>query len=286
MTEINLKNIEESNNGQVSTTSLDIATNLTTIRAEVAKACQIINRSADLVNLMAVSKKASIERIIEAINCGCNYFAENYVQEAKEKWTEIANRGFFNQFPNLKLAFIGKIQSNKVPEIVKLFSIVEGVDSIKIATALNLEAQKQQKKLTILIQVNVGEEEQKSGVMPADLATLVDFVRSQSHLILKGLMAIPPVPKNYVPAVPANRAPEKQEEDQVPEEREEDPAPEKQVPEKQVNETALYFALLNRLAKKHQIDYLSMGMSDDYLLAINCGSNEIRLGTAIFGARS
>jgi pyridoxal phosphate enzyme (YggS family) len=269
MTEINLKNIEESNNrqisGQISTTSLDIATNLTTIRAEVAKACQIINRSADLVNLMAVSKKASIERIIEAINCGCNYFAENYVQEAKEKWTEIANRGFFNQFPLLKLAFIGKIQSNKVPEIVKLFSIVEGVDNIKIATALNLEAQKQKKKLAILIQVNVGEEEQKSGVMPADLATLVDFVRSQDYLILKGLMAIPPVPKNYVPAKPA---------------------PEEQVPEKQVNETALYFALLNRLAKKHKIDYLSMGMSGDYLLAINCGSNEIRLGTAIFGARS
>ncbi len=278
MTEINLKNIEESKNqqisGQISTTSLDIATNLTTIRAEVAKACQIINRPADLVNLMAVSKKVSIERIIEAINCGCNYFAENYVQEAKEKWTEIANRGFFNQFPNLKLAFIGKIQSNKVPEIVKLFSIVEGVDNIKIATALNLEAQKQQKKLTILIQVNVGEEEQKSGVMPADLATLIDFVRSQEYLILKGLMAIPPVPKNYVPAKPA------------PEEQMEDPAPEEQAPEKQVNETALYFALLNRLAKKHKIDYLSMGMSGDYLLAINCGSNEIRLGTAIFGARS
>jgi pyridoxal phosphate enzyme (YggS family) len=217
-----------------------IEKNLYLIRQNIAKACETYNRKPKDVNIVAVSKTIASEKIIEAINLGCKNFGENYIQEAKQKWVDLRK-----DYPQIKLHFVGNLQSNKAKEAVELFDCIESVDNEKLAREISKEQKKQQKNREIFIQVNIGEELQKSGVAIENLSNFVNFCKKDLELNVVGLMAVPPSGESASP----------------------------------------YFALLAKLAYENNLAKLSMGMSADYEEAIALNSTHIRLGTAIFGAR-
>ncbi|MBT4989313.1 MAG: YggS family pyridoxal phosphate-dependent enzyme [Rickettsiales bacterium] len=189
-------------------------------------------------NLVVVSKKRTTEEIIQFVeSTGHICYAENYVKEAEEKYTIIKEL-----HPNIKLHLIGHLQSNKALDAVKLFDVIETIDSFKIAEKLDKIERDNDLKRQYLIQVNIGEEEQKSGVNIEDLSQLVNDIRKKLSINLRGLMCVPPKGKN----------------------------------------PSIYFAFLKKLGQENQLDYLSMGMSDDFKEAIAIGTDEIRVGTALF----
>ena len=210
------------------------------INGKIKNACKIYGRAEKRVNLIAVSKKVSAEKICAAIDLGCKIFGENYVKEAEEKWPEIKKN-----FPEIKLHFIGHLQSNKTDEAVELFDCIQTLDSKKLAEALKKSAQKKSKNPKIFIQVNVGEEEQKGGVLPSELNDFIKFSRDECGLNVVGLMCIPP----------SNEA------------------------------ASPYFALLAKMVRENNLENLSMGMSADFEEAIALGATHVRIGTAIFGER-
>ncbi len=218
-----------------------IERNLFAINEKIKDACKIYKQEPSRVNLIAVSKKVSEEKIREAIALGVKFFGENYIQEAQEKWFKIKKEN-----PEIKLHFIGHLQSNKAASAVELFDCIETLDSQKLAQALQKEAEKQKKNLEVFIQVNIGEEPQKGGVMPNEVTELVKFIRESEGLKLAGLMCIPPAEELASP----------------------------------------YFALLAKLAKENNLKNLSMGMSGDFEDAIALGATHVRIGTAIFGERN
>jgi len=217
-----------------------IEKNLYLIRQNIAKACETYNRKPEDVNIVEVSKTIASEKIIEAINLGCKIFGENYIQEAKQKWVDLRKN-----YPQIKLHFVGHLQSNKAKEAVELFDCIETVDNEKLAREISKEQKKQQKNREIFIQVNIGEEPQKSGVAIENLSNFVNFCKKDLELNVVGLMAVPPSGESASP----------------------------------------YFALLAKFACENNLAKLSMGMSADYEEAIALNSTYIRLGTAIFGAR-
>lgn len=150
------------------------------------------------------------------------------------------------RFPDVTLHLIGPLQSNKTKEAVALFDAIHSIDRPKIARAIADETRKQGKKLDLFIQVNTGEEPQKAGVMPRDAAALVNLCRDELELPILGLMCIPPIDE----------------------------------------EPAVHFAFLAKLARELGLPNLSMGMSGDYVTAVEMGATHVRVGSAIFGARS
>jgi pyridoxal phosphate enzyme (YggS family) len=190
------------------------------------------------VKLIAVSKKKSIELIKEAINSGQKDFGENYLQEAVEKIKAIDD-------PSLTWHFIGPIQSNKTASIAKYFQWVHSVDRKKVLTRLNEQSKENQKVLNVLIQVNIDDEDTKSGVMPEEIDDLVNYANELSNISLKGFMCIPQ---------PGNS-------------------------EESFKKMKI---LLNSYP---YLETLSMGMSNDLEIAIRNGSTMVRIGTDIFGAR-
>jgi pyridoxal phosphate enzyme (YggS family) len=140
--------------------------------------------------LIVVSKHQPVEKIQEAIAAGQLDFGENRVQETLTKWTELKA-----QYPQIKLHLIGHLQSNKAKEAVALFDVIHSVDSIKLAKALEKEMQKQGRNLLCLLEVNIGEEEQKHGILPQDLGTILHEIT----LPIVGLMCIPPKDENPTP---------------------------------------------------------------------------------------
>ena len=214
--------------------------NLYLINQNIAKACKTFDRKPEEVNIVAVSKTIASEKIIEAINLGCKIFGENYIQEAQQKWVELRKN-----YPQIKLHFVGNLQSNKAKEAVELFDCIESVDSEKLAGEIAKAQKKLQKNCQIFIQVNIGEEGQKSGIAIENLTNFVNFCKNDLQLNVVGLMAVPPSNESASP----------------------------------------YFALLAKLARENNLEKLSMGMSADYEEAIALNSTHIRLGTAIFGAR-
>ena len=217
-----------------------IEKNLYLIRQNIAKACETYNRKPEDVNIVAVSKTIASEKIIEAIDLGCKIFGENYIQEAQQKWVELRKN-----YPQIKLHFIGHLQSNKAKEAVELFDCIESVDSEKLAGEIAKAQKKLQKNCEIFIQVNIGDEPQKSGIAVENLSSFINFCKNDLQLNVVGLMAVPPSNENASP----------------------------------------YFALLAKLARENNLAKLSIGMSADYEDAIALNSTHIRLGTAIFGAR-
>lgn len=218
----------------------NIKQNLFLINDKIKKACRLYRQEISRVNLIAVSKTISKEKIIEAIDCGCKIFGENYIKESKEKWVEIKK-----EFPQVELHFIGHLQSNKAAEAVELFDVIETIDSQKLAIAIKKEAEKQKKNPQIFIQINIGEEDQKGGILPLEAKDFIKFVREECGLNLVGLMCIPPSNESAAP----------------------------------------YFALLSKIAKENNLEKLSMGMSLDFEEAIAMGATHVRIGTAIFGSR-
>ena len=214
--------------------------NLYLINQNISKTCKAFNRKPEDVNIVAVSKTIASEKIIEAINLGCKIFGENYIQEAQKKWVELREK-----YPQIKLHFVGHLQSNKAKEAVELFDCIETVDNEKLASEIAKAQKKLQKNREIFIQVNIGDESQKSGIAIENLSSFINFCKNDLALNVVGLMAVPPSNENASP----------------------------------------YFALLAKLAYENNLEKLSMGMSADYEEAIALNSTHIRLGTAIFGAR-
>ncbi|MGB2097955.1 MAG: YggS family pyridoxal phosphate-dependent enzyme [Candidatus Puniceispirillales bacterium] len=194
----------------------------------------------DDVTLVAVSKQQPDEKIDAALDAGQRVFGENRVQEAISRWGH--RRA---DYPDLTLHLIGPLQTNKVAEAVALFDVIEVVDREKLAAALAKEMAKQDRHLPCLVQVNTGEEEQKSGISPQETVAFVRHCQSHHGLNITGLMCIPPADE----------------------------------------EPAMHFALLAKLAETCGLSELSMGMSGDYLEAIKFGATSVRVGSAIFGAR-
>ena len=193
------------------------------------------------VNIIAVSKTFSIECINPLIEYGHQHFGENKVQEAISKWAKIKKEN-----ENLKLHMIGKLQSNKAKDAVKLFDYIHSLDNQKLAETLAKHETNLKKKLNYFIQVNIGNEIQKSGIPVGDLDPFYNYCKNDINLNILGLMVIPPNDNN---------------------------------PEK-------YFKSLSELNKSLALKDLSMGMSADYLEAIKHGATFIRVGSSIFGERS
>ena len=193
------------------------------------------------VNIIAVSKTFSIEHIKPLVDHGHQHFGENKVQEAISKWSEIKKNN-----ENLKLHMIGKLQSNKVKDAVKIFDYIHSLDNQKLADALAKHQMNLKKNLKYFIQVNIGNEIQKSGIPVGELDPFYNYCKNQINLNIQGLMVIPPNDNN---------------------------------PEK-------YFKSLNELNKALALQDLSMGMSADYIEAIKHGATFIRVGSSIFGERS
>ena len=190
--------------------------------------------------VIAVSKTFKLEKILPLVDYGHLDYGENKVQEAIDKWTEIKLK---NQ--NIKLHLIGKLQTNKVKHAIKIFDYIHSIDSIKLAKKIADEQSKQNKNLKLFIQVNIGDEQQKSGVKVDQIKELIIFSK-QLNLNIVGLMCIPPV----------NEDPDK------------------------------YFKEIKILSKKFDLKEISMGMSSDYLKAVENSSTFLRIGSSIFGKRS
>ena len=195
---------------------------------------------ANPVTLVAVSKRQHDTRIEAALAAGQRVYGENRVQEAQTRW---AHRR--NHHKDLRLHLIGPLQTNKVGDAVALFDVIEVVDRPKLAKALGDEMSRQNRQLECYVQVNTGEESQKSGIAPDDADDFIAYCRDEVGLNVTGLMCIPPVDE----------------------------------------EAAMHFALLNTIAKRNGLAKLSMGMSDDFEDAIAFGASAVRVGSAIFGAR-
>ena len=190
--------------------------------------------------VIAVSKTFGLEKIFPLIEYGHLDYGENKVQEAVQKWSDIKLKK-----PNINLHLIGKLQSNKVKDAVKIFDYIHSLDSTKLAKKIADEQYKQNKIIKLFIQVNIGNEEQKSGVKVNQINDLLIFSK-QLNLSVIGLMCIPP----------ANKEPDK------------------------------YFKEINLLNKKFNLQEISMGMSSDYLKAVENSSTYLRIGSSIFGQRS
>ena len=210
-------------------------------RYDKIKSNILSTKSIQKVNIIAVSKTFPIEHIKPLVDHGHQHFGENKVQEAISKWSEIKKSN-----ENLKLHMIGKLQSNKAKDAVKLFDYIHSLDNQKLADALAKHQMNLKKNLKYFIQVNIGNEMQKSGIPVGELDPFYNYCKDQINLNIQGLMVIPP----------------------------NDNKPEK------------YFKSLNELNRSLALQDLSMGMSADYLEAIKYGATFVRIGSSIFGQRS
>jgi pyridoxal phosphate enzyme (YggS family) len=166
----------------------DIADTLALLKQNIEKTALESGRRADDINLVAVSKRQPVEKIIKALEAGQRFFGENRIQDAQKIWPDLATR-----YPDKILHLIGPLQSNKTAEAVKLFDVIETIDRPKIARALATEMAAQNKNLPCFIQVNTGAEAQKSGVLPEDLEDLYQLAKTELGLNIVGLMCIPPM---------------------------------------------------------------------------------------------
>jgi pyridoxal phosphate enzyme (YggS family) len=229
---------------------MSIAENLAQVRERVAAAVKRAGRSESDVALMAVCKTFPAEAIREAYAAGQRLFGENRVQEFGEKAPNVAD------LAGLEMHLIGHLQSNKAAKAAELFQAVDSLDSLKLAERLNVAAVKLGKKLPVLIEVNVGREAAKSGVVvnADEIGAILSATTTLANLEFRGLMTVPPYTEDPEGARP-------------------------------------YFRKLRELrdevAKQQgvRLDVLSMGMSHDFEVAIEEGSTGVRVGTAIFGVR-
>jgi pyridoxal phosphate enzyme (YggS family) len=205
---------------------------------------EINSKSLDLstkVKIIAVSKTFSIDNILPLVDYGHLDFGENKVQEAVDKWTDIKNNK-----KDLKLHMVGKLQTNKVKQAVKLFDYIHSLDSLKLAKKISEEQKKIKKSIKIFIQINIGDENQKSGIKIDELPNFYNSCIKDYKLDVIGLMCLPPI--NLDPTVS--------------------------------------FEKMRQASKNLSLNELSMGMSSDYLTAINFNSSFVRIGSKIFGKRN
>ena len=217
-----------------------IAGNLAAVRGRIEAAARAAGRPEGAVTLVAVSKTHPADSVRAALRAGQRIFGENRVQEALAKFPALRR-----EFPDLALHMIGPLQTNKVKDAVTHCDVIETVDRPHLAEALAREMARSGRRLPCFIEVNIGEEPQKAGVLPEAADGFIRDCRERLQLPIVGLMCIPP--------------------------EHDDPAP--------------YFALLREIARRNGLDQLSMGMSADFETAIRFGATYVRVGTAIFGPR-
>ena len=219
----------------------NIVNNLLSIQNEIKIKIKKLNFENYYPNIVAVSKTFTIKDILPLINHGHLHFGENKVQESIEKWTSIKS-----DFKDIKLHMIGKLQTNKVKYAVPLFDYIHSVDSLKLAEKISQQQVKNNKIMKLFIQINIGNENQKSGILIDQLDNFYNKCTNDLGLNVIGLMCLPP----------------------------------------NDNKSQIYFSKMQQLVKKLQLKDISMGMSNDYLEAINYQSTYLRIGSKIFGERS
>jgi hypothetical protein len=215
----------------------EIRTNLAAVNARIEAACKKAGRRREEVTLVSVSKTFPAEAVTNAIAAGATHIGENKVQEAREKKPLVQGSARWH--------LIGHLQSNKAKDAVRLFDVIETVDSVELAEKIAKAATAIGKRQEILLQVNVGREEQKSGAEPNEVPSLVRDVAAIDGVSLRGLMAIPPFD----------------------------------------HDPRQHFRTMRELQQRTGVAELSMGMSEDFEIAIEEGSTIVRVGRAIFGAR-
>jgi pyridoxal phosphate enzyme (YggS family) len=218
---------------------VSIRDNIAAVEERIARVCELAGRAREDVKLVAVSKTFPAEFVDEAIAAGITDIGENRVQEARDKKPLV--RG------SVRWHLIGHLQTNKAKDAVKLFDVIEAVDSLDLAEKLARAAEGQGKSIDVMLQVNIGDEPQKSGLACAEVDAVAKQVATLSPLRLVGLMAIPPV------GTP--------------------------------DESRPYFRELRSMRDALGLKELSMGMSEDFEAAIEEGSTMVRIGRAIFGSR-
>ena len=191
-------------------------------------------------NIIAVSKTFSMSEILPLVEYGHIHFGENKVQEAVDKWTAVKIKN-----NRLKLHMIGKLQTNKVKYVIPLFDYIHSLDNLKLAEKIFLEQERKKKNLKIFIQVNIGNETQKSGVLIDELDEFYKLCKSRFRLNIVGLMCIPPA----------------------------------------TGDMNIYFDTLKNLNTSLGLKELSMGMSSDFIVAVQNGATYVRIGSGIFGKR-
>ena len=194
----------------------------------------------NVTKLVAVSKKQEEYKILQAIECGQKVYGENRVQEAQQRWEKI----LVSQ-KDIELRLIGPLQTNKVKQALKLFNIIETIDRENLAKEIAKNFGHETKTKSFYVQVNTGSETQKSGIIPTDADSFIEYCIKDLKLPIIGLMCIPP----------------------------------------QDEEPAMHFALLKKIADRNNLLELSMGMSNDFEEAIKFGATSVRIGSLLFGAR-
>ncbi|WLS79837.1 YggS family pyridoxal phosphate-dependent enzyme [Erwinia pyri] len=208
--------------------------NYLTIKEKIS---QITNQA----KLLAVSKFHGMDKIAPLIKNGHRIFGESRLEEAVEKWSEVRK-----QFSDIELHYIGGIQSRKISKIVEFFDVIQSVDKLSVAEKISATAKELGKCQRIYIQINIGNEPQKSGVPPSEFEDLYFKIKNMENIHIEGIMCIPPNEKDV----------------------------------------SLYFIQMKELASKVGSKQLSMGMSHDYELALHYGATIVRVGSFIFGERS
>ncbi len=219
------------------------------IKAKIAAAAEKSGRSPDDIILLAATKTVSAERINYAIDKGITYIGENRVQELLSKDDEVN--------PSAHRHFIGHLQTNKVRDIVDRVEMIESVDSIRLAEKIGSECQKRGKTMDVLLEINIGGEDSKSGFTPDGIYEAIDDLLKIEGINICGIMSIPPVFENNDEG--------------------------RKIFTQLHN---IFVDISNKKLDNNNRLYLSMGMSSDYELAIECGANIVRIGTGLFGGRN
>ncbi len=219
---------------------IEIADNLESVKAKIAVVAGDAGRMAEDVALVAVSKGHGADSVRAAIVAGHRVFGENRVQEAAEKFHELQD-----EVSDLSVHMVGPLQTNKARQAVALFDVIQSLDRPRLAAALAREMDLCGRRPDCFIEVNTGDEKQKSGVSLDSADQFIEDCRAEYGLPIAGLMCIPPAE----------------------------------------DEPSLHFALLRQLAVRNGLTALSMGMSRDYEVAVAFGATHVRVGTAIFGPR-
>ena len=226
-----------------------LAENLQQVNANIEKACAAVSRDPGEVTLVAVSKTKPVSMLQEAYDAGARVFGENKVQEIMDKYDQLPS--------DIQWHMIGHLQRNKVKYIVDKVAMIHSVDSLRLAETIEKEAAKKAVIVPILIEVNVAQEESKFGLKPEEVLPLIEQIADFSHIRIKGLMTIAP----YV-----------------------DNAEENREIFRELKKLSVDIAAKN--INNVTMSVLSMGMTGDYMVAVQEGATMVRVGTGIFGARN
>ncbi|HLF17431.1 MAG TPA: YggS family pyridoxal phosphate-dependent enzyme [Candidatus Omnitrophota bacterium] len=227
-----------------------IRNNLAQIREQICDICQRVGRNPDEVTLVGVTKYADSALVQQAVEAGLKHIGENKVQDARLKFARLQEVGL-----KVTKHMIGHLQTNKAKDAVAIFDMIQSVDSLKLAAEVQRQAQNANKTMDVLIQVNTSGEQQKFGIRPDEAAALIQQMQDMTCLRVKGLMTIAPLTQDQNMIRRSFR-----------------------------DLKILKDAIVKQLPQSERVDmrYLSMGMSDDFAIALEEGSNMIRIGRAIF----